>query len=236
MPDACASCCLCISRTSRSPRCCRSATRACWPRQLGQAESTGANRRGAGAHRRAKERALFGHTLLARCKTSRRAMSAARAANASARPARQAPDAAVMDCMALIETFYPLPAASPAMACAGRFDLVERIVPLERHEVPSGTQVFDWRCRASGTSAMPVSPTRGGRRVIDFRAHNLHVVNYSMPVRAHDVARRTAAAPAFAARAAGLDPLPYQLLPRGLGLLPAAPRSRAARSRPATRW
>jgi aminopeptidase-like protein len=62
-------------------------------------------------------------------------------------------------------------------------DLVERIVPLARHEVPSGTQVFDWEVPREWNIRDAYVADSRGRRVIDFRAHNLHVVNYSMPVR-----------------------------------------------------
>ena len=36
--------------------------------------------------------------------------------------------------------------------------------------------------RRSGTSVMPTSRIPSGRRVVDFREHNLHVVGYSVPV------------------------------------------------------
>ena len=75
-------------------------------------------------------------------------------------------------------------------------------------------------CRGSGTSATPGSPTRRGERVVDFRDHNLHVMSYSLPVRAQDVARRAAPASSLRSGASGLDPLPDQLLQGGLGLLP----------------
>jgi aminopeptidase-like protein len=62
-------------------------------------------------------------------------------------------------------------------------DLVERIVPLARHEVPSATQVFDWEVPKEWNIRDAFVADSRGRRVIDFRAHNLHVVNYSIPVR-----------------------------------------------------
>ena len=62
-------------------------------------------------------------------------------------------------------------------------DLVERFAPLARHEVPSGTQVFDWEVPREWNIRDAYVADSRGRRVIDFRAHNLHVVNYSMPVR-----------------------------------------------------
>jgi aminopeptidase-like protein len=58
-----------------------------------------------------------------------------------------------------------------------------RLIPLEQHEVPSGTQVLDWTIPDEWniTDAYVADPS--GRRVIDFRASNLHVVGYSEPVR-----------------------------------------------------
>ena len=57
-------------------------------------------------------------------------------------------------------------------------------IPLEVHEVPSGTRCSTGRCRTSGTSATRTSLAPDGRRVVDFRDSNLHVVSYSEPVRA----------------------------------------------------
>ena len=57
-------------------------------------------------------------------------------------------------------------------------------IPLEIHEVPTGTRCSTGRCRGSGTSATPTIENARGERVVDFRQSNLHVVNYSVPVRA----------------------------------------------------
>jgi aminopeptidase-like protein len=63
------------------------------------------------------------------------------------------------------------------------FDLLEYWIPLDRHEVPSGTPAFDWDVPDEWNIRDAYVADSDGRRVIDFRAHNLHVVNYSVPVR-----------------------------------------------------
>ena len=61
--------------------------------------------------------------------------------------------------------------------------VAERI-PLELHEVPSGTQVLDWTVPDEWSIRDAYVATTGGDRVVDFRESNLHVVGYSEPVRA----------------------------------------------------
>ena len=55
-------------------------------------------------------------------------------------------------------------------------------IPLEVHEVPSGTHVFDWTVPREWNIRDAYVKNSRGERVIDFRRHNLHVVNYSVPV------------------------------------------------------
>jgi len=55
-------------------------------------------------------------------------------------------------------------------------------IPLAVHEVPSGTQVFDWTVPREWNIRDAYVKNSRGERVIDFRQHNLHVVNYSVPV------------------------------------------------------
>ena len=56
-------------------------------------------------------------------------------------------------------------------------------VPLEIHEVPTGTQVFDWTVPREWNIKDAYIKNSRGARVVDFRQSNLHVISYSAPVR-----------------------------------------------------
>ena len=88
-----------------------------------------------------------------------------------------------LSALGLMAEMFPICRSITGDGVRRTLDLVERLVPLARHEVPSGTQVFDWEVPREWNIRDAYVADSRGRRVIDFRAHNLHVVNYSMPVR-----------------------------------------------------
>jgi aminopeptidase-like protein len=55
-------------------------------------------------------------------------------------------------------------------------------LPLKLHEVPTGTQVFDWTVPKEWNVRDAWIKDPSGRKVVDFNESNLHVLNYSTPV------------------------------------------------------
>ncbi|MCX6050512.1 MAG: DUF4910 domain-containing protein [Chloroflexi bacterium] len=59
---------------------------------------------------------------------------------------------------------------------------LQQQIPLTIHEVPTGTQVFDWTVPREWNVRDAYVKDANGVKVIDFQQCNLHLVNYSVPI------------------------------------------------------
>jgi aminopeptidase-like protein len=84
----------------------------------------------------------------------------------------------------LVRELYPICRSITGQGVRETLRVLSRYVPLQTIEVPSGTPVLDWVVPREWNIHDAYVVDAAGRRVIDFRASNLHVVNYSAPVRA----------------------------------------------------
>lgn len=100
----------------------------------------------------------------------------------AARPAPARPDTGEA-MYRLIERLYPICRSITGDGVRETLAAIREHVPLEVHEVPSGTPVLDWTVPKEWNIRDAWVKDASGRRVIDFRASNLHVVGYSVPVR-----------------------------------------------------
>jgi len=93
-------------------------------------------------------------------------------------------DAAGREMHALASELYPICRSITGAGVRETLDAIGRRLPLERHRVASGTQVFDWTVPPEWNIREAWIRGPQGERVVDFARHNLHVVGYSEPVRA----------------------------------------------------
>ncbi len=79
---------------------------------------------------------------------------------------------------------YPICRSITGDGIRQTLSLIGGRIPLQTFEVPSGTPVFDWTVPQEWNIRDAYIKDSSGRRVVDFQKCNLHVLNYSVPVRA----------------------------------------------------
>ena len=83
-----------------------------------------------------------------------------------------------------IEELFPICRSITGVGIRETLRRIAKRVPMDVHEIPTGTQVFDWTVPNEWNIHDAYIADRDGHRVVDFHEHNLHVVGYSVPVHA----------------------------------------------------
>ena len=84
--------------------------------------------------------------------------------------------------MDLAAELYPIPRSLTGDGVRATLERIGRRLPLEVHELPTGTPVLDWTVPREWNPREGWIRDPAGRKVVDFADHNLHLVGYSAPV------------------------------------------------------
>jgi aminopeptidase-like protein len=84
--------------------------------------------------------------------------------------------------MALIEELFPICRSITGDGVRETLAILRRYIPLELHEVPSGTKILDWTVPSEWNIRDAFLTGPDGTRAVDFADNNLHVVQYSQAI------------------------------------------------------
>ena len=84
---------------------------------------------------------------------------------------------------ALVRDLYPICRSITGDGVRETLKRVGAHIALKVHEVPTGTQVFDWTVPKEWSIRDAYVRDPAGAKIIDFKKSNLHVLNYSSPFR-----------------------------------------------------
>jgi aminopeptidase-like protein len=84
----------------------------------------------------------------------------------------------------LVQELYPICRSITGQGVRDTLRIIQQRLPVVVHDVPSGTPVFDWTVPREWNIRDAWIKNAAGNRLVDFKRSNLHVVSYSVPVRA----------------------------------------------------
>jgi len=83
-----------------------------------------------------------------------------------------------------ISEMFPICRSITGNGVRNTLEIIRKQIPIEVHEIPSGTTVFDWEVPKEWNIRDAYIKNSKGEKIVDFANSNLHVLNYSIPVHA----------------------------------------------------
>jgi len=87
------------------------------------------------------------------------------------------------DMYRMIVELYPICRSITGNGFRQTMRRIQESIPISIQEIPSGTDVFDWTIPKEWNIQDAYVKGPSGKKVIDFQQHNLHIMQYSVPVR-----------------------------------------------------
>lgn len=81
-----------------------------------------------------------------------------------------------------IKTLYPICRSITGDGVRQTLSIIKKQIPITISDVPSGTKVLDWTIPKEWNIKDAWIKNPKGKKIVDFKKSNLHVVNYSIPV------------------------------------------------------
>jgi len=81
-----------------------------------------------------------------------------------------------------LEKLFPIARSVTGPGNRETLKVLQEIAPIEIHEIPSGTNCYDWVVPREWTILDAYIENEDGIKLIDFNESNLHIVSYSQPI------------------------------------------------------
>jgi len=85
----------------------------------------------------------------------------------------------------LIVELFPLCRSITGDGVRETLRIINKYIPLKMHEITTGTQALDWVVPKEWNIRDAYILDEHGKKIVDFKKNNLHVVSYSVPVDTH---------------------------------------------------
>ncbi len=82
----------------------------------------------------------------------------------------------------LMEELYPICRSITGNGVRKTLNILKKKIPLKITEVTTGTKVFDWKIPLEWNIKDAYVKNLQGKRIIDFKKSNIHLLNYSVPI------------------------------------------------------